>query len=92
MEPTKHWKRWTECLTIFPSNKYEFSTYLKRRGDFVVTPPLSKKDRKRITDAAYSWAWHHKYTIKCTSYPAPEEGTYTVYIKLIKKDRNRDYG
>ena len=58
----------------------------------MVTPPLSKKDRKRITDAAYSWAWHHKYTIKCTSYPAPEEGTYTVYIKLIKKDRNRDYG
>lgn len=92
MEQTKRWKRWSECLQTFPSNKYEFSSRLKRRGDLLVTIPLSKKDRKRIIDAAHAWAWNKKYTVRCTSYPADEEGMYTVYIHLIKKDRDRDYG
>lgn len=58
----------------------------------MVASPLSRKDRKKIIDAAHSWAWHHKYTVNCVSYPAPEEDTYTVYVELIKKDRDRDYG
>lgn len=88
----KKWSRWTESLQTFPSNKYHFSSLLKEKGDYLLTVPLSKKDRKRVIDAAHAWAWYWQYTIDCTSYPDKEPGTYIVYIHLVKKYRDRDYG
>lgn len=88
----KRWSRWTECLRTFPSNKYNFTELLTKKGDYLLTVPLSKKERKKIMDAAYAWAWYWQYTIECTSYPAEEKDKYIVYIHLVKKYRERDYG
>lgn len=92
MEQTKSWVRWTESNRIFPSNKYNFSHHLKRKGDYVAAYPLSSKERKKLADAAYAWAWWHKYTVKITSFPWEKKGQYIVQVLLVSKYRERDYG
>jgi hypothetical protein len=88
---TKKWERWTQSLTIFPSNKYQFSTYLKRVGDFIITHPLSKKERKQIVDAALFWAWHKKKRVTTRALRVAED-KWEVYIELVSQTYERDFG
>lgn len=88
--PKKTWLRPTQLSRTFPSNKYQFSTYLTKVGDFVETESLDDKQRNNIIDAAHAWAWFHKKTVKCQSTKAPDGGFY-VRVTLIKQHRYRDY-
>ena len=66
MVPSKH-LRWSEKGKFFPANKYGFNEHLTHVGCFVTTFPMSNADGKRFRDAAYEWAWHKKWGVKCSS-------------------------
>lgn len=58
--PKTDWIRLSNCpggVGTQPKNKYNFSSYLKKVGDFVETQPLNKEDLDKIFFAAYIWAW-----------------------------------
>lgn len=84
----KQWKRWVEVDPHFPKPKYNFTTHLKRIGDYVETYPLDYADRIRIRDAAKFWAWHHKKRVSIRSIP---DGTakWRMRITLISHTRER---
>ena len=84
--------RWAAKLDAFPSDYYQFSQVLIRLGDFVRTPPLNKKDRKKFLDAAYAWAWRRKWRVSCESFRVAE-AMWEVECTLIafKHVRLYDY-
>lgn len=84
----KH-KRWTE-EGFFPANKYSFSEHLTRVGDFVVTHPLDKKDRKRFLDAAYMWAWSRQWKVSCKSKKVALD-KWEVRCMLVSKKAGREF-
>lgn len=88
--PTKKWKRWTEVHRHFPKNKYNFSTHLKKVGDYVVTYPMEKADCIRIKDAAKAWAYYHKKRIKSEILYATDT-TSRMRITLISQHRLPQY-
>lgn len=87
---TSHWTRWTTTYKIFPKDKYQFSKYLTKRGDFVVTPALDAKGRKKFKDAAYAWAWRKGFTVEITSIPVAD-GLWEVKCQLVAKTKIREF-
>jgi hypothetical protein len=69
------------------NNKYGFSEYLTRVGDFVQTEPLSKREAYNIYIASHMWAWEHMCRVSVRSYPSGDNRI--VRITLISKDRER---
>lgn len=66
-EPKKTWQRYHSIVKGVPVNKYNFSKYLRRVGDFVVTHPMSVEDRTKMRKAAHYWALKHKCTVSCNA-------------------------
>ena len=63
----KH-KRYHSIVKGVPVVKYGFSEHLQKVGDWVVTYPIADvKERKKVRDAAYFWAWQHRCKVKCTT-------------------------
>ncbi len=87
---TSHWNRWTTTYKIFPKDKYQFSKYLTKRGDYVVTPPQDIKDRKRFRDAAYAWAWRKGWTVEIDATPVAD-GLWESKCQLIAKSKIREF-
>jgi hypothetical protein len=87
---TSHWNRWTTTYKIFPKDKYQFTKLLVKRGDFVVTPPLDNKERKKFKDAAYAWAWRKGYTVEITSTPVAD-ALWEVKCQLVAKTKLREF-
>ena len=83
--------RWTQKQKGFPKNKYRFSEFLKRKGDFIVTFPLEWPEVKKISDAAYLWAWHKKRRVRVHRLRMSET-TWEVRIYLTEMHRIRDFG
>ena len=92
----KTWLRPTQISRKFPENKYHFTEYLKRPGDYLITNPITKTDLVKLTLAARTWAANRLWTIETQSTPCGEnsggESVYTVRIDLITLSRVRDFG
>ena len=72
------------------SNKYSFSQYLDRPGDFVETEPLPLHDARNITVAAHMWAWDHSCRVSVSSYRVGMDRR-VVRVTLTDRKRERDY-
>jgi hypothetical protein len=49
-----------------PIKRYEFSTHLKKVGDFVETHVIpTYEERFKIMKAAHWWAWAHNRVVQC---------------------------
>jgi hypothetical protein len=92
----KTWLRPTQISRKFPQNKYHFTAYLKRPGDYLITNPITKADTAKITLAARTWAANRMWTIETqvTYCGENSEGVsvYTARIDLITLSRVRDFG
>ena len=88
---TTTWLRPTQISKTFPSNKYSFTKYLTREGDWIETGVLTREEYIKIKKAVNFWAWRKQYTIQVKSVPMPND-CKIVRIFLVKKHRNRDYG
>jgi hypothetical protein len=66
-KPKGQWG-WTRKKNFLPGGipikVYEFSTHLKKVGDFVETYPNTLQDRRRIKKAAHFWAYTHNKVVK----------------------------
>lgn len=83
--------RWAATLGgKFPEDKYGFSKYLTRLGDYVTTPPLSFHEYDKIKKAAYAWAWRKKWRVSVKRFKVSHT-TYEVTIKLVAKKHIRLY-
>lgn len=92
----KTWLRPTQISRKFPQNKYGFTEYLKRPGDFLISWPLTKKEADKLMFAAHFWAARRRWTIETEQTYCGEnidgENVYTIRIDLIALTRFRDYG
>lgn len=86
MEPMKRWTRWTTISKEFPKPKYGFSTLLKKKGDYVVTHPMTEAEYQKIKDAAKFWARHHDCRVTIRSFK-DNNGLKEVTIMLVEKHR-----
>ena len=86
MEPMKRWTRWTTISKEFPKAKYGFSTLLKKKGDYIVTHPMTEAEYQKIKDAAKFWARHHDCRVTINKHRV--DGThFEVKIMLVEKHR-----
>lgn len=74
--PRNDWKRVSNCPGgpgTQPHNKYNFSTYLKKVGDFIESHPLARPDMERLFQAAHIWAWRKHCRVKTERFFWPED-------------------
>ena len=67
MRPKNDWKRVSNCpggKGTQPNNKYNFSTYLKKVGDFIESYPMSREDMNKMFFASHIWAYRKHCRIK----------------------------
>lgn len=65
--PKIDWVRKSNCLPgpgQHPGNKYNFTSYLKKTGDFVETHPMTMPELYKIRFAVHIWAYRHHCRIK----------------------------
>lgn len=65
--PKTDWVRVSNCPGgpgTQPGNKYNFSSVLKKVGDFVETQPLNNLDCDRIFRAVHIWAYRKHCRVK----------------------------
>lgn len=85
----KQWKRWTELTKEFPKPKYNFSQVLRRRGDYVITHPMTFEERERFRWAAKFWAYTHNKRVKFQSL-IYDDTRWQVKLTLVELHRKRD--
>jgi hypothetical protein len=82
----KDWTRWTTISKEFPKPKYGFSALLKKKGDYIVTHPMTYAEYQKIKDAAKFWARFHDCRVTIRSLKV-EEDKREVTIMLVEKHR-----
>ena len=74
----------------FPTNKYDFHLYFRKKGDWVWTFPMSREDIFRWKDGLVKWCSMKRW--RCTTEVPPEpNGEYSCIGTLIAKHPNREY-
>lgn len=68
-----------------PHNRYNFSQYLKKVGDFVETHPMDRESLKKVFFSSYIWAYRHHCRIR-TEHMYYAEGT-ALHIEVISNTR-----
>jgi len=90
--PRNDWVRTSNCKPgkgERPGNKYDFSMYLKKVGDFVVTHPLPRADMLKIFYAAHIWAVRHHCRVMTERLFYPDDKV-ALHIELTHAVRNWD--
>lgn len=89
--PKTNWKRVSNCpggKGTQPRNKYQFSTHLKKVGDFIMTEPLNEKDLDRIFRACHIWSYRHHCRVKTEIVYFPEGKSLLIeVISNTRKER-----
>lgn len=63
--PKTEWARKPNCVPgTGAGNKYDFTTHLKKVGDFIETYPMPYEDVMKVKYAAYIWAYRHKCRVR----------------------------
>jgi hypothetical protein len=92
--PRNDWVRKSNCpggAGTQPGNKYNFSSYLKKVGDFVITHRMPRKDMLKIFYAAHIWAYRHHCRIETERYFYPNDEV-ELRIEIISATRrNGEY-
>lgn len=86
--PRTNWKRVSNCpggIGTSPKNKYNFSTYLKRVGDFVETHPMPRDEMLKVFYAAHIWAYRKHCRIRTEVLFFPEGRS--LHIEVISNTR-----
>jgi hypothetical protein len=79
----KSWKRKSNIVPGGrPENKYNFSTYLHKVGDWVETHPLTEEEYQRIRKAAFIWGYRHNCRMSIRKKRIP--GGFGALITLIR--------
>lgn len=84
---TKTWNRKSNYIPgLGLGNKYNFSDYLRRAGDWVYTDYIPvRKDVKRLQDALSIWSHRHKCRTKTQSFRFPQG--WKVLIEVVSNYR-----
>jgi hypothetical protein len=94
MTSEKRHRRWSEATetspAFFPKDKYGFTEYLTRVGDFVRTHPMSYEDRIKFKKAAHDWAWHKRYKVRVNAYRKGDD-VWEMECTLTSKVFGRDF-
>lgn len=67
-------------------NKYNFSSVLKKTGDFVETHCMPREDLNKIIFAAYIWAFRKHCRVRTEISYCPD-GQYSVLIEVVSHKR-----
>lgn len=90
--PRTDWKRTSNCPGgpgTAPKNKYNFTSYLRKVGDFVETHPMSREDVYKVFYAAHIWAWRHHCRIKTEMKYYPDgQAIHIEVTSNTRKERN----
>jgi hypothetical protein len=68
-------------------NKYNFSKYLRRVGDYIKTNPASREEIMKLKYAVLIWAYRHKCRVKTEMYYYPDG--YGMEITLVSHTRKK---
>ena len=71
-------------------NKYQFSTHLKKVGDYIETHPLTREDADKIIYAAHIWAYRKHCRVNTCKYYYPDGIAVRITVTShTRKERNR---
>ena len=89
--PRTDWVRKSNCPGgpgTAPGNKYNFSDYLKKVGDFVETYPMPRDEMLKVFYAAHIWAYRKHCRIRTEVFKYPEgRGLHIEIISNTRKER-----
>lgn len=90
--PKTNWVRKSNCPGgpgTHPGNKYNFSSYLKKIGDFVETMPMTPEECEKCRYAVLIWAYRKHCRVKTEKFYYPDGDSLMIeVISHTRYERN----